>query len=188
MEINSTLVRISREDAMALAVKENTGLIGKLCEAIIGPPPEVEALDAELFYYPLCVGGGLLVFPRAANLSDKKIASLAVVDCAFGYAQHMQGTPEIQTLDVEPRQVVRRMLNDDEAHEKLASFMRKQGYRKYRSLAEVEFKEFYLVYKPHYICRCRRKGKEFSRVVDAEIGQRDFMLDVKYSDLHFEEE
>ena len=186
MKLNTTLVRISPEDAMALAAKENTGLLGKLAASIKGAPPAVEVLDAELFYYPLCVGGGVLDFPRAAHLPSKRIASLAVVDCAFGYVQRMQGTPETQTVDVDGRHVVKRMIDDKEAHERLASFMRKQGFRKYRALAEVEFKEFYLVYKPHYVCRCRRKDKEFLRIVDAEIGQRDFMLDIKYKDLHFE--
>ena len=35
-------------------------------------------------------------------------------------------------------------------------------------------------------CRCTRGSKEFLRIVDAEIGQRDFMLDIKFKDLQFE--
>ena len=186
MKISSTLVRMGREEAMALAEKENGGLIGKLAERIKGAPTPVRALDAELLYYPLCVGGGVLSFPRAANLPSRRIVSLAVVDCAFGYVQKMQGQPELTEQEVPGTQIVRRSLADDAARERLASFMRKQGYRKYRSLPEVEFREFYLVYKPHYVCRCTRGSKEFLRIVDAEIGQRDFMLDIKFKDLQFE--
>ena len=185
MKLDSTLVRISPEDAMALAARENTGLVGKLTARIKGAPKPVEVLEAKLFYYPLGVGGGVLDFPRAAHLPSKRIVSLAVIDCAFGYVQRMQGKPEIVQVDAEPSQVVRRSFNDEEAKERLASFMRKQGYRKYRAMAEVEFREFYLVYKPHYACRCRRGDREFTRIVDAEIGQRDFMLDIKYKDLKF---
>ncbi|MCI8526311.1 MAG: hypothetical protein HFF17_10415 [Oscillospiraceae bacterium] len=186
MKIQSTLVRMTPEQAMELAARENRGLLGKLADKVKGAPPEITVQGVQLFYYPLCVGGGVLSFPRAAHLPSRRIVSLAVVDCAFGYAQRMQGRPALKETAAEASQVVKRRLNDAAAREKLASFMRKQGYRKYRAIAEVEFKEFYLVYKPHYVCQCKRGTREFQRVIDAEIGQRDFMLDVKYRELTFE--
>ena len=187
MRISTTLVRTDEAQAKALAAYENGGLLGKLMERIKGAQEPIKVLEASLFYYPLYVGGGVLDFPRAANLPSKRIVSIGVVDCAFGYAQRMQGQPELTEVEAEPHQVVRRAFTEDEAREKLASFLRKQGYRKYRTIAEVEFREFYLVYKPHYVCRCCRGDKEFLRIIDAEIGQRDFMLDIKYKDLRFEE-
>ena len=42
-----------------------------------------------------------------------------------------------------------------------------------------------MVYKPHYACLCQKGERRFFRILDAEIKDRNFMLDIKFRELTF---
>ena len=42
-----------------------------------------------------------------------------------------------------------------------------------------------MVYKAHYACLCQKGERRFFRILDAEIKDRNFMLDIKFRELTF---
>ncbi len=185
MILKTTSSRIGEEEAARAAEKENRGLIGLFFDRLGHIPAETRVLKTTPFYYPYYVAGATLTFERAAGLGSRDMVALAVMEGAFGVVQEMRGSPELIKRSVPPEQVVKCQYEEGKARERITDFLRKKGYRKYKRVPDVNFNEFSLVYKPHFACLCQKGQKTFYRVIDAEICERNFMLDIKYKTLSF---
>jgi hypothetical protein len=100
----------------------------------------------------------------------------------------MRGAPELVAEKISSKQIVTKQYTEDEARLRISDFLKRQGARKYKNIPEIEIFEFGLIYKPHYVCRCRGAHKQFFRIIDAETGERNFRLDLVFSRLTFNEE
>lgn len=125
-------------------------------------------------------------FPRAAGLPTRDVVAQVVVEGAFGVVQDMKGTPELVERSVDPQQVVRCDYDIAQAKELAVRHLQKKGSKKYKAIPEVDIVEFSLVYKQHYACLCQRGNKRFQRVIDAELVERNYMLDIRLKELSFE--
>jgi hypothetical protein len=188
MQINATLCRIDEEAAKRLAAKERRGLLDVVFDAINKKDKDFQVLRTAQFYYPFYCAGVTMRFKRAANLPTRDVVALAVMECAFGSVSTMQGVPQLELAEVDPRRVVKNRYTQEEAKTLICDFLKKKGSRRFRSLPQIEIFEFGLIYKPHYACLCRRGKKEFYRVIDAETGERNYMLDIVFRDLKFGED
>ncbi len=186
MEINSTTIRLDIEKAREIACRENRGILGAIADKLGHKAEGVDVLSISLFYYPFYVGGAKLTYKRVGKLPSRTAVDLAVMECGFGYVQKMRGLPEMNKKAVDSTCVVKCRYTEEESRKRIMEFMQKQGYKIYRSVPSVEFQEFFLVYKPHYACLCKKGSKTFYKIIDAEICERDYMLDIKYKELEFE--
>lgn len=186
MILRTTSPRVDGEQAARIAAAENRGLLGALFDRLGHVPKETAVLETTPFYYPYYIAGATLTFRRAAGLGSRDMVALAVMEGAFGTVQEMRGSPELFKQSVPPEQVVAYRYEKEQAQERISDFLRKKGYRKYRRIPSIRLNEFTLVYKPHYACLCQKGRKTFYRVIDAELCERNYMLDIKYKTLSFE--
>ena len=188
MLIQATKCRLSEADAGNIALKERKGLLGVLFEHLSRQTGTVSIEKTFLFYYPFYYGGALLRFKRIAMLPDRDMAGTAVMEGVFGFVTAMLGTPELFETNAEPEQVVKCQFPAEEARERIALYLQKRGAGKYKNIPNVEFFEFYQLYKPHYMFMCKKNNKSFTRIVDGETGERNYRLEVVYKDFKFEKE
>lgn len=185
MKIRTTATTITPEKAMELAAKENNGLIGAFFNKLGHVPKGVDVLDCRKIYYPYYVGGAILHFKRAGKLPDREVVGVAVMEAGYGHVEQMRGQPRTSMEEVKKSQIVISPYSGKDAELKIGSFLAQKGYRKYKAIPDVKFMELYALYKPHFVCRCKKGNKEFYKVIDAEIGQRNYFLDIKMKDLKF---
>ena len=185
MILKTTSLRVDNEQAAKIAATENEGLLGVLFNRLGHVPKTTTVLETTPFYYPYYVAGATLTFRRVAGLGSRDVVALAVMEGAFGSVQEMRGSPEMEDCSVPPEQVVACRYGEKQAQTRICDFLRKKGYTKYRSIPDIRLNEFFLVYKPHYACLCQKGKKTFYRVVDAELCERNYMLDIKFKTLAF---
>ncbi|WP_343252280.1 hypothetical protein [Ligaoa zhengdingensis] len=188
MKIKTTLNRLTPEQAEELAKHENLGLLGVLLYKLGRKPIATTVLKVNKFYYPYYVAGAVLTFKRAAKLPSRQMVGMAVMEGAFGVVQDMRGKPDMLEKDVPAGQVVACKYDREKAELQIGKFLANKGYRKYRSIPQVDFREMDVIYKPHYACLCQKGKKKFYRIIDAEIRERNYMLDIKYKELTFMDE
>ena len=109
----------------------------------------------------------------------------AVMPTTINMVNTMVGIPQFTDISVPENQIAKDVYTVEEARDKLSDFLKKKGYKKLHAFPKVEFDSLSTVYKPFYHCLCQCKGKTFSRVVDAEIGERNYLLDIQYKNLRF---
>lgn len=186
MLIRTTTTRMTIEQAIELAGKDNNGLIGDLINKLGHKEKKTEVLKAKKFYYPYYVGGAVMKFKRAGGrISERHAAAVAVMEGGFGTVQNMKGRPAMGYEEVPLDQIVVCRFDQSDAEIRIARHMAKHGQKMYRSIPAIDFKEMYVIYKPHYACLCQKGDKRFFRVIDAEIQNRNYMLDIKFRDLTF---
>lgn len=186
MLIRTTTTRLTIEEAIALAGKDNNGLIGDLINKLGHKEKKTEVLKAKKFYYPYYIAGAVMKFKRVGGrISERHAAAVAAMEGGFGTVQNMRGRPDMSYEEVPLDQIVVCKYDEPDAQIRIARHMARQGQKMYRSYPAIDFKEMYVVYKPHYACLCQKGEKRFFRVVDAELQNRNYMLDIKFRDLTF---
>lgn len=185
MKIDTTLIHIQPQEAFELCVRENRGLLGILFDKINRHPTEVFIESGELFYYPYYCARTQLHLPRVKSLPDRIISENVVMEGGFGAVQRMGGFPDIQQQEVPQEHVVVCQYTRAQAQERICEYLRKKGFRKYRVFPDVKVKDIQLVYKPLYACLCQKGSKKFYKIIDAEVGERDYMLDIRYKNMIF---
>lgn len=184
MDIRCTSIRVTPEEAKLIAAKEHPGILTRVAQWMIpGLKKRIEIVKIEQFYCRFYYGTALLSVHQGKQQRSIKMA--AVMPSAINMVKTMAGTPQFMDISVPENQVVKDVYTVEEAREKLTDYMRKRGYKKLRSFPRVDFESLSTVYKPFYHCICQYKGKAFSRVVDAEVGQRDYLLDILYKKFRF---
>lgn len=186
MRIKSTPVAIDEQQAAAMAVVYNGGIVGKIFDWVRHKKENsIHAEEIRMFYYPYYCTGSLLHFRRAAGLKEKTLCALNVVEGVYGTVMTMNGRPMLEEREVERDLVVQFRCDEEKKMRRLTEQLVKVGYKKYHSIPKVEIIESETIYKPHYAVLCRRGSKKFWSVVDAETGERNYMLDIKYPELRF---
>jgi len=185
MLINATACHIDEEEARRLAMKTRRGLFDVIYDFLSRRPKVPDILRISKFYYPFYCAGAVLRFKRAVKLPTKDVAAMAVMECRYGHVMTMQGTPQLAKQEVPAQIVVKKHFTEDQARQKISEYLKKAGQRRYKVFPDVEIFELGLIYKPHYAVLCKRGGKEFYRVVDAEIRERNYRLEYIYKNLNF---
>jgi hypothetical protein len=184
MDIRCTSIRVTPEEAKLIAAKEHPDIITRVVQWIIPRlKNRVEVVRVDPFYCRFYYGIARLSVSRGKQQRSIKMA--VVMPSAINMVKTMVGVPQFKEISVCENQVVKDVYNAEDAREKMIHYMRVRGYRKLRSLPSVEFESFSTVYKPFYHCVCQCNGKKFSRVVDAEIGQRDYLVEIAYKNFRF---
>jgi hypothetical protein len=182
--IKCTSIRATPEEAELIAVKEYPDILTRAAQWIIpGLRKHTEVVKIEPFYCRYYYGIALISVHLGKQQRSIKMA--AVMPSAINMVKTMVGTPQFMDISVPKNQIVKDVYTIEEAREKLTDYMRRRGYKKLRSFPRVDIESLSTVYKPFYHCVCKCEGKIFSRVVDAEIGQRDYLLDIQYKKFRF---
>lgn len=184
MNIRCTSIRVTPEEAKLIAAAEHPDIITRVVQWIIpGLKKKVEVVRIDPFY--CCFYYGIARLSVRRGRQQRSIKMAVVMPSAINMVKTMVGVPQFKEISVSENQVVKDVYNAEDAREKMIHYLRIRGYRKLRSLPSVEFEFFSTVYKPFYHCACQCDGKKFSRVVDAEIGQRDYLLEIAYKNFRF---
>lgn len=185
MQIDRTSLRFSPEDAARLSRTENNGLLGRAVDFLRGGPPEIEIQSSKQFYYPYyCVRLCMQLAP-SRRVQSRAVEAAMTVDGVFGLVQGIEGTPQTERADVPAHQVARLRCSQDQAVARVKAFIRQYFYRKYRSYPSFDSVDTALVYKPLYAVDCWKRGKRYYQIVDGEMGSKDYVLDVRYSEVAF---
>ena len=185
MKIDATLIRIQPQGAFELCVRENRGLLGALFDKINRHPTEVFVESGKLFYYPYYCAHTQLHLPRVRSMPNRVISENMVMEGGFGAVQRMGGFPDTQQQEVPQEHIVVCQYTKEQAQERIREHLKKKGFRKYLAFPDVKVKDLQLVYKPLYACLCRKGNKKFYKIIDAEVGERDYMLDIRYKNMVF---
>lgn len=185
MQIACTTLRITPEEAKKLCETENNGLIGRIIDGITRRSTEIRVIGCRQFYYPYYCMTAEMRLPLFSKQKDRVIYERLVVEGGFGAAQSMQGQPETQLLDVAEERVVKTQYTAQQACERAQDFLRKKCFRKYQMYPSFQFPEVQLIYKPLYAVCCQRRSRKFYRIVDAEVGVKDYALDIRYHQMQF---
>lgn len=124
------------------------------------------------------------------NLIRYQKAGICVVytvamEGGFGTVQQMKGRPATSYEEVDPSAVVVCKIDKAGADANVAKFIKRRAYKIFHQYPQVSTLEAYVVYKPHYACLCQKGERRFFRILDAEIKDRNFMLDIKFRELTF---
>lgn len=185
MQIACTSLRFSPEDAARLSQTENNGLLGKAADFLRGGPPNIEVRSSKQFYYPYYCIRMCMQLPPSRRVQNPAVEAAMTVDGVFGMVQGIEGTPQTEQVDVPAHQVARLNCSRQQAVERVKEFVRQYIFRKYRVYPSFDSIEAGLVYKPLYAVGCRKRGKEYYQIVDGEMGSKDYVLDIRYSQVTF---
>lgn len=92
----------------------------------------------------------------------------------------MKGRPATSYEEVDPSAVVVCKIDKAGADANVAKFIKRRAYKIFHQYPQVSTLEAYVVYKPHYACLCQKGERRFFRILDAEIKDRNFMLNIKF--------
>lgn len=181
MEIYSTLIRLSKEEAGVIACKEYPDLLTRLFYLMFPrSKKKISLVSVQLFYCKYYTAWGVVTSKRG-----KRASCNAAMCSAFPLVKRMAGFPETQLVNVEEREIAEDRYDESEADRRLREFILKETYRKLRMFGDVKLTRKESVYKPFYCCICEKNGNRITRVVDAEIGERDYLMDIQYKNLIF---
>lgn len=182
MEIYSTPVRLSKEEAGMLACKEYPDLFTRLFYLIFpGLKEKISLVSVELFYCKYYVACGEVTAKKGRGVSCN-----AAMCSAFPLVKRMVGFPETGLVNVKGGEIARDRYDEAEADRRLREFIQKAAYKKLRAFGNVTLIKKEAVYKPFYCCICEKNGRRIVRTVDAEIGERDYLMDIQYKNLIFQ--
>lgn len=115
----------------------------------------------------------------------RRLVYTVAMEGGFGTVQQMKGRPATSYEEVDPSAVVVCKIDKAGADANVAKFIKRRAYKVFHQFPQVSTLEAYVVYKPHYACLCQKGERRFFRVLDAEIKDRNFMLDIKFRELSF---
>lgn len=185
MKICTTKTRLTEEEALQLASRDNSGLIGTFFNKLGHVPKEVSVLQIRKLYYPYYLEAAEAKLLRAAGLPTRRVVYTVAMEGGFGTVQQMKGRPATSYEEVDPSAVVVCKIDKAGADANVAKFIKRRAYKIFHQYPQVSTLEAYVVYKPHYACLCQKGERRFFRILDAEIKDRNFMLDIKFRELTF---
>lgn len=188
MIIQCTKLRMTAEEAGELCKTENNGLLGKAEDWLFRRPAEADILSVRQFYYPYYCILVKAMIPSYKGIRDRAQMEKFVIDGCFGYLNAMEGIPATEPIDYPKKDIARIVITEDAAKDKIQEFIKRRIFKKYHVFPKFEFHRVELVYKPLYAVLCKRGNRKYYRIVDGEIGQKDFTFDVYYRKIRFMEE
>ena len=188
MIIQATKLRIIEKDACNICKVDNNGLLGKVGDKLLGRPTENEIISCRKFYYPYYCILVKVSTPTYKNVVDTTRYEKLVVDGCFGYLHYMEGIPETDSVDIPLKDIAAKKITQAQAHEKVSNYIKNKIFKKRQLLPNIEFRNTLLIYKPLFAVLCKKGNKKFYRVVDGELGVKDFTFDVYYRKITFLED
>lgn len=91
MKICTTKTRLTEEEALQLASRDNSGLIGTFFNKLGHVPKEVSVLQIRKFYYPYYLEAAEAKLLRAAGLPTRRVVYTVAMEGGFGTVQQMKG-------------------------------------------------------------------------------------------------
>lgn len=174
---------ITPEQAGAIACAEHPDLLTRLVRmAVPGLRKETRLLEIEPFYCKYYVSWGVV-----SGGQGKRVRCAAAMNSALNLVRKAVGTPEARPWEAQPGQIARDRYSQEQAEEKIREFMLRSAYKTLRGLGSVSLEHTEAVYRPFYVCLCERGGTRYRRIVDAMLGERDYLLEYQYKNLRFSE-
>ncbi len=181
MTIPCAMVRITPEQAAAAACAEHPDLITRISWLIVPKlRRETRLLQLSLFYCKYYIVWGTVSGPQG-----KCVRCTAAMNSALNLVRKVVGTPETSDQDIDSGQIVQDQYTIGQAEEKIREFMVRSSYKMLRGLGRVSVECVETAYRPYYMCLCEKNGKIYRRVVDATLGERDYLLEYQYKHLKF---
>ncbi len=185
MMIECTQTRLTPRAAVEFCSTENNGLLGKVADKLRGGPQKIDVLKCRLFYNPYYCVSAKMHLPLLGNPKGRQLFDRMVVEGGFGIVQQLQGLPETQKTEVKRYEIVAANYSKAQACDRVQEFLRKQCFRKYHMYPEFEFPSVNLVYKPLYAVLCQKGKRRYYQIVDAEVGVKDYVLDIRFPQMKF---
>lgn len=186
MVIQCTPQRLNTpEKVEQMAVKETYGAVGRIIRLFTRPQP-VRLLETHFFYYPYYTAGAKSELPQPGGRRMTEFF-FAVADSLDGHVSKMKNLPVLEEKEADPGLVAKAAVSLEDAGDIICKELKKQVMTKFGREPEITLKEIQKIYKPFYACKCARGEKEFYRVLDAEMLERNYFLDLKFPKLAFEE-
>lgn len=181
MTIQCAEIRITPEQAGAIACAEHPDILTRMAWKLLPKrKKETHLIKIDPIYCKYYVAWGTV-----SGSSSKRVRCAAAMNSALNLVRKVVGTPETHTCEVKSSQIVQDQYSLEQAKDKLREFMIKSSYKDLRGLGSVSFEHFETVYRPFYVSLCERNGKLYRRVVDAMLGERDYLLEYQYKNLMF---
>ena len=181
MTIPCAEVKITPEQAGAIACAEHPDILTRLVRlAVPSLRKETLLLEIEPFYCKYYVAWGVI-----SSRTGKRVRCAAAMNSALNLVRKVVGTPEIHQCDVQSAQIAQDRYSLEQAEEKLQEFMLRSAYKTLRGLGSVLLEHTEMIYRPFYACLCERGGTRYRRIVDAMLGERDYLLEYQYKNLRF---
>ena len=129
MKICTTKTRLTEEEALQLASRDNSGLIGAFFNKLGHVPKEVSVLQIRKFYYPYYLEAAEAKLLRAAGLPTRRVVSTVAMEGGFGTVQQMKGRPATSYEEVDPSAVVVCKIDKAGADANVAKFIKRRAYK-----------------------------------------------------------
>ncbi len=184
MKIDCTTIRINIDTAKHVACAEHPDILTRIFWMVFPKakkPTEVLSITPLFckYYIAWCTS------IRKTKESKKSVRFTAAMNSAINLTRKIVGVPQIHQIDVENRFIVKDKYSQKEAQDRILEYVSRQTYKKLRGLGDVSINDFKVIYKPFYVCVCERNKKKYLRIVDAELGERDYLLEYQYKNLQF---
>lgn len=181
MNIPCVEIKISSEQAGLAACEEHPDILTRIVWLVIpGLRQEPHLLEVKLFYCKYYIAWGTVSGPRGRH-----IRCAAAMNSALNLVRKMVGSPQTLDREAAPGQIAQDRYTSEQAEEKLKEFMVRSSYKSLRGLGSAAVEDTAVVYRPFYECLCEKKGRIYRRVVDAVLGERDYLLEYQYKNLSF---
>ena len=129
MKICTTKTRLTEEEALQLASRDNSGLIGTFFNKLGHVPKEVSVLQIRKFYYPYYLEAAEAKLLRAAGLPTRRVVYTVAMEGGFGTVQQMKGRPATSYEEVDPSAVVVCKIDKAGADANVAKFIKRRAYK-----------------------------------------------------------
>lgn len=186
MRIRTVAQRIDLPQAQELAKLDYPSLPERLFYLVFRSAYHpVSVLAAKLFYYPYycCkLAEGI----KRGNFPLRTVLYPIAIDGCFGTTTRLQGWPQADETDADPSLIAAETLNKEQLQKRAKDYGARKVTLKFKGPPDFsEISTWDKVYKPMFVCLCERKGKRFYRVIDAELGTREYFVEYKFPSITF---
>lgn len=186
MTILATSTRCSEEASASIALRRRVGLIDRLILLLRRRIRQEEKIVASAFiYYPIWIGTAEIRFSREATSAPGE-SVLFAIDGLTGLVSRISGHPHSQDISSDYGRVVACRIAGEEAKRILSTHLQQRLALRSRRVPQIAIKDLNKIYKPYYVFQIEAGRKSTFRAVDAEIGIREYSLDIRFQDLAYE--
>jgi len=183
MKIYSTSVAIKKNEAIKAATKQYVGLFDRvaLCFQKASKKQEL-IINSKFIYYPLWIIGAEIKFIRP-KLNPGVFYDFLAVDGCYGGVSRIVGFPNSQEVIVDEDKIIKCKITSEQAKKITIENLESKNALKYKKFPQVKVIEIQKIYKPNFVFCFEKGDKKYYRAVDAEIGTRNYFLDIKFKEL-----